>query len=540
MVVKFDFLDTFEPFGFNYPESCSDISSNDLREYYQLLSQIDSLIEANDRNLPSLEILRIILNQILEIDIPLHNEITYFKKGSTVVSEKETQAKKAICKNAYSSIFFILNCIKIQTKNLLHTSRIMNEVVNSYERQRNENQNLTDITQLLETELERYCTTVFPLVSTSIVTRYSTLKEIINMDIENLKNGKAEQKRKQTIINGLNQSLNISQSDFIRKLIFRERDLRDRLSDFIEINARPIEEINNHHHEGVAFEIHNYFDSLDTQKIKSEMSEYIEKHEINKTIEDNITFNLKHLKIDNIFDPLLVFIEHNNKFNSEEKKTFKKKINTLKSRIITTDTFKRHTILLLNTIQFVCRTDDDFIEEYIRIYIKDCFEAYTTSRQEEDSGLSCSKGITERILGSVGAVIQNFCLIEDEKILVKKCPPIFKKLDKLFNKKLIDVIQEWSDKYLEGGESHEDLVKLKESRVKDAVKNHLIEFINKSYSNIISEKLKKQIDDELQKYEDMGVFDNLYFGGKRSSKRRTSKKRTTRKNKTQKRKNRKQ
>ncbi len=510
-------------------DNCTNLSRGDLEEYYQLLREIDQRIQENDRNTQSLQMLRNLLNQILETDMPAYNETTHIEEQSKKGYAKIKNSKKTICQNFYNSIIFILLSIKKHTNTLRNATVHINETLPL---ERNED---------LETAMDRYCATTFPPISNEIVLHYARLKEYIYKDIENLTNGTSNDKVVKKNMKLKHQQLSHEQDEFIRTLYFNQNHLRFTLLEFIRrltnlhrgnVIQQPVV--------GIAYEIHNYFDSLDRENIESIMNTYIRKHEINKIIADNITIAIDELENKEIFEPLLVFIEHSNKFKPEEKEILKTRINKLKDRIIKTGTFEKNSELLLNTIKFVSRTDDDFIEQYITIFIEDCFNAYARRiGQSEESSLSCSKGISERIISSVGAIIQNLCLIEDEKILAKKCPSEFNKLDKLFNRKLNDVIQEWAELYLEDGKHYEELKKLKDSGNKDAVKNHLIQFINKSYNNIISENLQMKIEQEIAEYERIGVFDNLYFGGKRSARKQTSKRRT-RKNKTQKRKQRKQ
>jgi len=263
---------------------------------------------------------------------------------------------------------------------------------------------------------------------------------------------------------------------------------------------------------GPAWEVHNYFKSLNMPRIEEIMTQYNASHQQNpNTIDPQSTNN-------SLFKPLLIFIQKSDLFPEAKKSEYSSKLQFIVDYIADnddSDDLERLKHIIDIALEFVIKHDDDYISEYIRSYIDSCLNAYS------NNGVSCVAGMIERIVTENGIIIKALCL--------EGCDEVNQELNALFNKTLNDVIQEWSNTFLEGGPQENVL----ENMTVEQRKQHLIDFIKNSYNNIIDSNLALKISEEINKYETMGVFQNLHYGEKK--KKRTNKKKTN-KRKTNKRK----
>ena len=81
------------------------------------------------------------------------------------------------------------------------------------------------------------------------------------------------------------------------------------------------------------------------------------------------------------------------------------------------------------------------------------------------------------------------------------------------------MVQEWSQKYLEDGESNSELTDLTPVQRKA----HFINFVKGKYGQLITGGITDQINREAENYETAGVFERMSFGGTKRTKRRTVK-----------------
>lgn len=267
---------------------------------------------------------------------------------------------------------------------------------------------------------------------------------------------------------------------------------------------------------GVAFEIHNFFAMLNLEGIGAFLDDYNRTHEeVNPNTLSDEEDEHRHL-----FSPLLTFIDNSNLFLPEEKERCK---NNLEMRILPRvygyEDIDRFGILFNSVMNFVCRQNDDFIEQYIRIYTKDCISAYTGAHTE-----SCTKGLIERIVTTLNIVASNFLLDFPDNHLYREVQQLFPTI--VFN----DVVQEWAGRYLEGGEFENELTGLTVLQRKQ----HFIDYMRDKYGGLLTESIENQIMREADEYFAAGVFERMAFGLKRrkfkkSNRFRKPKKRITKK-----------
>ena len=166
--------------------------------------------------------------------------------------------------------------------------------------------------------------------------------------------------------------------------------------------------------------------------------------------------------------------------------------------------------LLKLVITFVSKQSDEFITQYIDILKYDCLNAYNSGVDRS----SCTKGMVERTVTALKEV-SIVLLSEDTN------NEFYIQLKGLFSD-FNELIQEWSNTYLEGGSKANELSDLATVPERKA---HFIAFMERKYGAGISDSIREKINTEANKFEEAGVFTNLQFGGnKKRYKRKTHKK----------------
>jgi hypothetical protein len=254
---------------------------------------------------------------------------------------------------------------------------------------------------------------------------------------------------------------------------------------------------------GAAFEIHNLFQALDLDPISQYLNNFNNdnSHPINpKTIPDNVN------EPTNLFTPLLVFIDKSDLFLPNKKERVKYDLQArILPRVLGYEDLARYIDVLTSSINFVSRQDDNFIEQYIRDYMQDCLEAYNGP-----SPLSCVKGMVERIVTSLNDVAKQLLTAFPENQTYNEIKGLFPNID------FRAAVQEWAQKYLEDGESEDELINLSPEQRKQ----HFIDFMKQKYGGLITNSINDQINKEAKEYERMGVFERRSFGGKRKTRRK--------------------
>lgn len=164
----------------------------------------------------------------------------------------------------------------------------------------------------------------------------------------------------------------------------------------------------------------------------------------------------------------------------------------------------RNKEVVKKSVDFVLEQPDNFVEEYIKTLIKDCYSAYSGP---EGAGISCVPGVIERFYMLVGDVVYQLCPEED--VCEYENKEVYSKLLTLFRKRINknEVTQEWASKYLDSDEI--------KAMTKEQRKQHYIKFMTAKYEEmgLLDEHTKTIIDDEAKAID--YVFDTLQFGGKR-------------------------
>jgi len=257
---------------------------------------------------------------------------------------------------------------------------------------------------------------------------------------------------------------------------------------------------------GLAFEIHNLFDALNLNRISQYLNNFNNdnSHHINpKTIPDNIN------ERNNLFTPLLVFIDKSELFLPNEKERIKNDLQArILPRVLGYENLAMYIDVLTSSINFVSRQDDNFIEQYIRIYKKECLEAYNGDNPE-----SCTKGMVERIVTSLKDAAEARLTAFPENQLYNDIFGLFPNIN------FVEAVQEWSQKYLEDGESEDELINLSPQQRKQ----HFINFMKQKYGRLITNSINEKINREAEEYERMGVFERRSLGGKRKTRRKRGK-----------------
>lgn len=279
---------------------------------------------------------------------------------------------------------------------------------------------------------------------------------------------------------------------------------RGHLGPLLVEEARPVVH-------GVAFEIHNLFGMLNLNRIRDFLDDFNKHHaEVNPNTVSEEDGEEPHL-----FKPLLAFIDNSNTFLPSEKEQYKTNLQTrVLPRVYGYGDFANFASIFNSVMKFVCRQNDSFIEEYIRIYSKDCLFAYSGANTD-----SCTKGMIERIITTLNEVASNFLLDFPDIKLYRDLRQLFPTI--VFN----DVVQEWAGKYLEGGDNESELTAMNPLQRKQ----HFIEYMKNKYGGLLTQAIDLQINAEANQYFSTGVFDRMAFGI-RSKKYRKNHKKTKKRN----------
>jgi len=281
---------------------------------------------------------------------------------------------------------------------------------------------------------------------------------------------------------------------------------------------------------GVAYQIHNYFDTLDLQKIESFIDTFNNANRLaksfskkrSKTVKKRVTKSadfkssksstksnsLLFVKKKSIFSPLRVFVDKT--FNTEDKAKYKSGLVRVLNIAKKYSRFEPTILFLHKIIGFVCRQDIVFIAEYVRTVVDETVHAYG------DGGQSCIKGAYERIITSIGAVAEYLSVLYpdcDEIHFYKKIMKVFEKLE--FN----DYVQQWAELYLD----KEDNIRIKGEKPTlspthemnpEELKQHFINFMKSKYDGTpFYNSMVTRIETEADTYESMNVFQDRQFGG---------------------------
>ena len=259
--------------------------------------------------------------------------------------------------------------------------------------------------------------------------------------------------------------------------------------------------------QGVAFEVHNLFNLLDMPRI----TQYI--RTFNDITPPNPNTQSSTQSENNLFTPLLIFVDKSSLFVPNEKIENKQKLENILQRLETMQNFnENYRPLLESVIRFVSSQNDSFIEQYIRILSDECLNAYGAGNQ------SCLKGVFERMITTLNSV--TIALMTEPQF---KDNQTYKDIKNLFNNiDFNETVQEWARLYLEGGENEAELTPLTPAQRKEHFKN----FMRRKYGTLLSQGIEQQINNEANEYETSGVFDRMSFGGKRTKK--TKRRRTKR------------
>ena len=273
--------------------------------------------------------------------------------------------------------------------------------------------------------------------------------------------------------------------------------------------------------EARAFEVHNYFHSLDMNEITRFLQEYnVRGANLNeRTIPSAAAASSEQ----SLFTPLLSFIDNSELFSPNEKEENKQKLIRILSVAQGYEGFNPNRDLLNLIIEFVSKQSDDFIEQYIRLISDECLNAYG------QGGQSCVKGMFERIITILGTVA--ITLTQDG--VSNQENETYKTLKKLFREiNFSELVQEWAATYLEDGKKEEELKSLST----DERKAHFINFMTTKYGVLINATIRRKISEEAEQYQQMGVFERMSMGGRRRNRRtrKTRKTRKTRRRKTRK------
>jgi surface protein len=266
----------------------------------------------------------------------------------------------------------------------------------------------------------------------------------------------------------------------------------------------------------IATEIHEAFN----KHFQKNSKKYFEIIESCPSVKEDNHYLIQPNLIEHVKNKIYNYIDE--KYVQQEREPLKDQLKVIFDRVENTTymTEAENRILIGKTVDFILYQPDDFIKFYLAAFVNDCYYAY--SQGEGLERMSCTKGILERFYFLIGdsafAVCpDNTC---DNEIYDKK---IYEDLQILFNKK-IDRAEfnnfsgEWANIHLQSEEVH--------NLSEEDRKKHYISFMIAKYNETgrDDDTTIEEINKEADNFENINVFKDLVFGGKKSKKRRTIKK----------------
>ena len=253
---------------------------------------------------------------------------------------------------------------------------------------------------------------------------------------------------------------------------------------------------------GVAYEVHNSYDKF--LRIKDEYLSIIDQP-------DNTEYATK--------DTLYVFIYDN--FEPTIKRLFPEQPNKLEDFDMVFEKLvggnlrlsKDEMSLIGKSVSFAFSQDDNFKEQYIISFLDETCNAYTGSRDNT----SCVKGIKERLVLSVGYVVEIVCKTGcDNETYIK--------LDNLLNPKF-DVAQEASEWFQNKSNNEKLQEAIKQSTKKIMITYIVSDLIDKakqmgSYNSAIDSEIRRYINELISS----STFDDFMDGGRKTRRSRKSRK----------------
>ena len=254
---------------------------------------------------------------------------------------------------------------------------------------------------------------------------------------------------------------------------------------------------------GVAFEIHNAFDSF---KLNDFMA----------IIESKSYF----INRDRPLQPLIDNINANPANSAEVKRDLTAKITRIFTTLREYGGYETNKDKIIKCIQYVLLQPQEFIDIYIQTLITDCLKAYSSGRQE-----SCVKGVYERIFYSFRDTIATICLDQMQGTgPAPLCKPeyitLFEYFYETWPKEGPGGLNEYTQEWYGDGEAVSALSP--ENRIES-----FVDFVRRKINNAAR---FRQAEASIRRYANEDLQNMGLFGGKRRKKR--SVKRTKRNKKT--------
>lgn len=300
-------------------------------------------------------------------------------------------------------------------------------------------------------------------------------------------------------------------SENMRPLIFKENN-----EHFVEHTYNITR-----NEEGRAYEVHNIFKTLNYNRQKYLLD--IAKREVGEPIEE---YNINNI-VRRIINSFSNFINSSENVDLN-KEVYNEALSLIANRFdFPPDLQHQQFIVQLYgyVIDFIFRQPYIFKVNYVEACFKDCIYGYSNKDTPitlpiNIRNFSCSAGIREKLILSLKPTIEIIFSINDDTIIPQMYKEMYKQIyDNVFQVLDInDLSQEWTENYLDNEKfKQRHGIKENDEESERKMKQSLINFLKKKYyeegqlTDVNNEKINK----EVEKYENMGVFKNLYFGGKK-------------------------
>ena len=266
--------------------------------------------------------------------------------------------------------------------------------------------------------------------------------------------------------------------------------------------------------ERIAYQVHDYFERLNIN-----LNNVI--NSIKVIVGKDDSFYIDIPNIAKYFETQVISYLNNPELYKEDISTKERIISKLRLLInkLESSSSSRddgNKVIIGNIIDFVMLQSNDFKKFYIESFIEDCSEAYGEMYSPEHR-LSCVKGIIENIILVLLNTISIYKCNETSEEICNKIKEMSEK--KFGQEDLNRLTQEWlasvdldnPENKRKYGEIIDNPILNKNQIFKDDYLKYVYYYLNKN--GLLNPETKKMVNEEANKYEEMGVFGRLEFGG---------------------------
>ena len=282
---------------------------------------------------------------------------------------------------------------------------------------------------------------------------------------------------------------------------------------------------------GIAYQVHNEFNTINKQELLSLLS-------------DVVTKNFSTMNNPNFVNYIKQRLQEaiNTHFTAEERQPLLTALNALYTNLQMTETSQILNPIYRNlygkALDFMLEQPPEVVKEYLNAYVQECAMAYGTNvnvTQMNPNNMSCVKGRFERLVMCMKTALLVQCIENPD---APTCLAIYKTiLKKGFGVNISDsavialdkneLIQQWNSEHLDNEEykAANGVEDMTEDQRRDFFRNDFIQFMRSAYeqNESLTDANQAMIEQEANQLDTAGVFRNMMFGGRGRRRRRSRK-----------------